>query len=97
MKTKQEIIESLQEHKAELQQRFGIEGLALFGSFADGTHNERSDVDILVLKMQQKNAFVLLRAKRFLSENLGLNVDLGLFDSLRPFIRKRVEKEMICV
>ena len=97
MKTQEEIIQSLQEHKAELKQQFGIEELALFGSFANGTQNEQSDVDLLVLKMQRKNAFMLLRAKYFLSKLVGRDVDLGLLDSLRPFIRNRIEKEMIYV
>ncbi len=97
METKQEIINSLQQHKKDLQQEFGIEELALFGSFANDEQNEESDIDLVVLKMKKKNAFMLIRAKQFLSQLLNRDVDLGLIDSLRPFIRNRVEKEMIHV
>lgn len=97
METKQEIINSLQQYKKDLQQEFGIEELALFGSFANDEQNEESDIDLVVLKMKKKNAFMLIRAKQFLSQLLNRDVDLGLIDSLRPFIRNRVEKEMIHV
>jgi uncharacterized protein len=97
MKNKQEIIESLRQHKQELTQQFGIEELALFGSFANDEQNAKSDIDLLVLKMQRKNALTLIKAQNFLSKLLCRNVDLGLIDSLRPFIRNRVEKEMINV
>ena len=97
METKQEIINSLQQHKKDLQEEFGIEELALFGSFANDEQNEESDIDLVVLKMKKKNAFMLIRAKQFLSQLLNRDVDLGLIDSLRPFIRNRIEKEMIHV
>lgn len=97
METKQEIINSLQQYKKDLQEEFGIEELALFGSFANDEQNEESDIDLVVLKMKKKNAFMLIRAKQFLSQLLNRDVDLGLIDSLRPFIRNRIEKEMIHV
>ena len=97
METKQEIINSLQQHKKDLQEEFGIEELALFGSFANDEQNEESNIDLVVLKMKKKNAFMLIRAKQFLSQLFKRDVDLGLIDSLRPFIRNRIEKEMIHV
>lgn len=97
MKTQQEIIYFLHQHQSELDEKFGIEQLALFGSFAKDEQNEKSDVDLLVVKMKKKNAFTLIKAKNFISDLLGRDVDLGLLDSLRPFIKNRVEKEMIYV
>lgn len=97
MKTKQEIIASLQVYKNELEKNFGIEQFALFGSYAKEEQNEQSDIDIVVLKMKQKNALTLVKAKNFLSHVLNNDVDIGLYDSFRPFIRKQVEQEMIYV
>lgn len=48
MITKEEILNILQERKPDLVKRFGLERLALFGSFARGDNKENSDVDILV-------------------------------------------------
>jgi len=45
---REEILRRLREHKNELQQKFPIARLALFGSYARGEQNENSDIDILV-------------------------------------------------
>jgi hypothetical protein len=48
MKTREEILKILQDHKPGLTNRFGISRLALFGSYARGDYAKDSDVDILV-------------------------------------------------
>ncbi len=95
--TKHEILNSLKHHHLELDEKFGIEQLALFGSYAKDEQNSSSDVDLLIIKMKKKNAFTLIKARTFLSNLLGIKVDLGFFDSLRPFVKQRVEKDMIYV
>lgn len=95
--TRSAILERLKSIKHDLNEKFGIEALALFGSYSKDEQHDESDIDILVMKMKNKNAFTLLKAKKYLSEELHKEVDLGLFDSLRPFIRKRVENELIYV
>jgi len=48
MKTREEILKILQDHKPGLTKRFGVSRLALFGSYARGDYAKESDVDILV-------------------------------------------------
>jgi len=48
MKTKQEILTLLAASKPELEKRFRVKSLALFGSYARGDMTPDSDVDILV-------------------------------------------------
>ena len=43
-----EVLSTLRVHKSALAERFGVTGLALFGSFARDQATEGSDVDILV-------------------------------------------------
>ena len=43
-----DVLKLLRTHKATLAQRFGVTGLALFGSFARDQAANDSDVDILV-------------------------------------------------
>lgn len=45
---KQSIIETIKTEKPYLQEHFGVEEIALFGSYARGEENADSDVDILV-------------------------------------------------
>jgi predicted nucleotidyltransferase len=48
MKTLNEIRTILTEHRQFLQERYGVEELALFGSCVRGEQSSVSDVDILV-------------------------------------------------
>jgi predicted nucleotidyltransferase len=48
MKSRAEILESLHRARPELEREFGVQRLALFGSWARGDQSEDSDVDVLV-------------------------------------------------
>jgi len=92
-----QIINKLKELKPILKDRYGIEEFAVFGSVAKGIDNERSDVDIAVLKLDLKDAFALFDAKEFLSSALQKPVDIGTFNSMKTFIKNRIEKDFIYV
>jgi len=46
--TRNEVVERLREHQVEIQQRFGVRSLGLFGSYARDEARPDSDVDLLV-------------------------------------------------
>lgn len=92
-----EIINKLKELKPILKERYGIEEFAVFGSVAKGTDTQNSDVDIAVLKLNLKDAFGLLYAKEYLSEELSKPVDIGTFRSMKTFIKNRIKKDFIYV
>ena len=48
MKRQEDILKILTEQKQYLVQNFGVEEIALFGSYARGEENEESDINILV-------------------------------------------------
>lgn len=48
MKTKKEILALLSNEKEDLQRRFKVRTIALFGSYSRGDQTGQSDVDILV-------------------------------------------------
>ena len=52
---------TLSRHKPEMQRRFGVRSLALFGSCARGESRADSDIDLLVLLCQPFNYFQELR------------------------------------
>ncbi len=92
-----QIINKLKELKPILKERYGIEEFAVFGSVAKGLDTDKSDVGIAVLKMQIKSGFDLIRAKYFLKENLNKEVDIGIFKSMKTFIKNRIKKDFIYV
>ncbi len=91
------IIDKLRELKPTLQEKYGIEEFAVFGSVVKGTDTKDSDVDIAILKFDLKDAFALFDAKEFLSKSLEKSVDIGTFKSMKTFIRNRIQKDFIYV
>jgi len=92
-----EIIEKLRELKPILKEKFGIEEFAVFGSMARSDYKKTSDVDIAILKAKEKDYFKMIDTKYFLEDKLNKKVDMGYYDSIRPIIRKRIEKDLIYV
>ena len=95
--TQSELLIKLANVQNELKQQFGIEEIALFGSYARDEADEKSDVDIAILKSSKKNFFLRMKAIDFLKEYLQKDVDMGYFDSMKTFIKNRIKKDLIVV
>ena len=94
MRTAEEYISIIRKNSTELQERFGITYMRLFGSVARGENHEGSDVDLFV-RMPAKFYNHILAAQ-FLEEMLGCKVDLVQDHSgLRPFFKEQIEKDGI--
>jgi len=93
----EQIINKLRSLKPVLKEKFGIEELAVFGSVARGEDNNKSDIDIAVIKAKKKNYFDLLEAQYFLAKHLKKDIDIGYYDSIRPVFKKFIQKDMIYV
>jgi predicted nucleotidyltransferase len=93
---KEEILFFLRKHKKELEGRFSVKRIGLFGSVVHGTDHAGSDVDILV-ELDQPTFDHYMDLKFFLEDSLGRPVDLVLADSLKhrlkPFISSEVAFE----
>jgi len=67
--------------------------LGVFGSYARGENNSKSDLDILVEFGVRISLFDLVGLEQDLSENLGIKVDLVTERALSKYIRPYVEKD----
>ncbi len=94
--TKNDIVNFLTINKQEYYDKFNITRLALFGSYAKGLAHNESDIDI-VIEMQDNNYFKLIAFENFISEQLNRKVDVGFLNSMKSFIRKSIEKDLIYV
>lgn len=87
----------LQERFHEMQQRFGVASLRLFGSVARDGATDHSDVDLLVAFADQPTFRNFMDLRFFLEDLLGCDIDLITETGLRREVRPYVEKDAIRV
>ncbi len=92
--SKDVIISFLKNNKPFLKKEFGINKIALFGSYAREEQTSTSDIDLLIdiLEPTLKKHCEL---KRFLTSNLNKKIDISYFKGMRSFIKKEIEKEIV--
>jgi uncharacterized protein len=96
------ILKIIQTEMPALRQRFGVEQLALFGSFARDEASENSDID-LVVSLAKPLGFAFVELADYLEEKLGHKVDLitattlemGIADPRRAHIAKDIQESLI--
>jgi hypothetical protein len=92
---KQFILTFLKENKHKLKDKYKVNKIGLFGSFARDEATNQSDIDILVdMPSSFDNYFDL---KYFLEKNFKREVDLGKEKQLRLLIKDQIQKEIIYV
>src|SRR3974390_329499 len=96
--TRNDIITFLHAHKGEMAERFGVVSLGLFGSYARGEASDDSDIDIAIeLTPNRKTLSNFLGIRRYLEQQLGKPVDLGIESTLKPLARETIAKDIIHV
>lgn len=80
-----------------MKQDFQVETIGIFGSYAQGKQNRKSDVDILVTFLEPNDIDLLdfIGLKMFLSQKLKVKVDLVQKDALKTRIKDKILKETI--
>lgn len=94
------VVESLRREMPELASRYGVERLALFGSFVRGEQGSASDVDVVVeLKRPLGLEFVDLaeRLERAVGRKVDLLTPAGLRSIRVPAVRKRIMGGLVYV
>ncbi len=97
--TLEEIRRTLQDHLPELQERYGVTVIGIFGSYARGESRPDSDLDILV-ELEEPPRISLLglvNLENYLSDLLGVPVQVTLLRNLKPRLKPRVLQEVVPV
>jgi len=94
MKTLKDIEKIIQKNKKELNEKYGLKKVGIFGSYVKGEHDENSDLDMLV-EVERPMGFVkFIKLENHLSQLLGIKVDLVTEKALKPNIGNRVLHEV---
>jgi len=91
---KKEVIEIIKKNKPELESRYGVQQLGLFGSYVKEQQRKRSDIDILVTFSRDIDLFEFLDLREYLESRLKTKVDLVMTTALKPTIGKRILAEV---
>ncbi|HNR89996.1 MAG TPA: nucleotidyltransferase family protein [Spirochaetota bacterium] len=95
--TKDEILGRLNGYYNDHREKYKITTMGIFGSFARGDQRDDSDIDV-VFETTVPNLFTTSSMKIELEELFQRPVDIVRYrDSLRPSIKRRIEKEAVYV
>jgi predicted nucleotidyltransferase len=79
---KQQIMQLLEKQLPYLQKKYGVQRIAVYGSFAKGNQTKKSDVDILV-QLARPLGLGFIELAYYLEKILKKKVDLATFDTLK--------------
>ncbi len=96
MYTKSLILQILKDKKPDLQTRYPISELGLFGSYARGDFNEHSDIDILV-DFNEKVGIGFISLSHELEDIFKTKIDLVSRKGIKPRYLPFVEKSLLHV
>jgi len=95
MKSLEEIKTILQQHKEELRAKYKVIEIGVFGSYVRGQQKKRSDIDILVEFEVVPGLLKFIELEDYLSQLLGMKVDLVRKSSIREELRDTTLQEVV--
>lgn len=97
MKTLNEIKKTLAEQKEELKRKYKVTQIGIFGSYIRNEQTKSSDVDILVEFEKPVSLLHIVSLENYLSDILGIKVDVVTKKNIRKELRDIIIKETISV
>lgn len=94
MYTTEEILNILKKKKPELQKRYPISELGIFGSYARGDYTDQSDIDILVDFDDRIDGFDYIRLAHDLEDIFQQKIDIVSRGGIKPQYLPYVEKNL---
>ena len=87
----------LSSNKADLNRKYFVSNLGLFGSYVRGEQSENSDIDALVEFSKPIGMFHFIRLQEYLEKILGKKVDRVSKNALKKRIAEHILKEVIYI
>ena len=87
----------LRKHSKEIEKMYKVSYLGIFGSYVREEQTEASDIDMLVEFSETPSLIRFIQLENYLSEFLGVKVDLVMKSALRPSIGKHILEKAIKV
>jgi uncharacterized protein len=91
---KKEVVDIIRSIKPEMESRYGVQRLGLFGSYVKERQRRKSDIDILVAFSRDIDLFDFLDLREYLEGKLHSKVDLVMESALKPAIGRHILAEV---
>lgn len=88
-------IQKIKSTVSKLSKKYGVKSAHLFGSYARGTADEDSDVDIIINRGDLRTYDDYFDLRQDLESELNVKVDLLADDSLRPKLFESIKQDWI--
>ena len=83
-------------HLPKLRRQYGVQSLGLFGSYVRGDQRPGSDLDLLVeFDDRRLTLLEFIALENYLSDLLGVKVDLVEKETLKPAIGRHILREVV--
>jgi len=84
----------LKKYKPELEDKYKVKEIGIFGSYARGEQRRTSDLDVLV-EFSEPIGWEFVDLKEYLESILDMKVDLVTVRALKPQIKDKILQEVI--
>lgn len=84
----------LMKKKPFLVKKYKIKDIGIFGSYVRGEETKRSDVDLLIEFRESPGFLEFMEIENFLTDTLGIKVDLVMKSALKPRIGQHILNEV---
>jgi predicted nucleotidyltransferase len=92
-----QLTQILHQQFALLVDQYQVESLGVFGSYVRDEQSSNSDLDLLVTFHEPPSLLRFIELENYLSDLLGVKVDLVMKDALKPRIGERILKKVVTV
>ena len=91
------LFKALRQQLPTLAEKYRVETLEVFGSYVRAEQKADSDLDVLVTFREEPSLLTFIAIENYLSDTLGVKVDLVMKDALKPSIGKVILSEAMPV
>ena len=92
-----EIKDIIKQYKKDLEDKYKVKDIGIFGSVVRGEEKKKNDIDILVEFKEPVDLFEFMDLEEYLENLLGAKVDLVSKKALKPRIGEYILREVVYV
>ncbi len=97
MITMTDIKKQLATYRPKLVAQYRVASLGIFGSYIRQEQRADSDLDLLVTFEELPSLLKFVQLEHYLSDLLGVKVDLVLKDNLKPHLGEQILREVLFI